>query len=100
MVNATNITALPAVPANLDLFALIVGLALVVIMAFIAYKVFKNLVVNAIFGGIGLLALHFFIGPFMGLDIPVSIGNMLIALIAGLPGLVIIVLLALMSISV
>lgn len=100
MVNATNITALPAVPASLDMFTLIVGLALVVIMAFIAYKVFKNLVVNAIFGGLGLLVLHFLIGPFMDLEIPVSVANILIALIAGLPGLVIIVLLALMGIAV
>ena len=100
MVVPGNETALPLITGEISLFTLIVGIALVIIMAYVVYKVIKNLIANAIFGGIGLLVLHFLLGPMTGVDVPITIGNIVISLIAGLPGLVIVVLLALMSITV
>ncbi len=73
----------------------IVGLALIIVAGYIVYKLLKNLVTNAIIGGIGLIALHF-LAPMVGLEIPFSIVNILTSLIAGLPGLIIVVLLAIL----
>ncbi len=70
----------------------IVGLALIIVAGYIVYKLLKNLVANAIIGGIGLIVLHF-LAPSLGLEIPFSLTNIIISLIAGLPGLVIVVLL-------
>ena len=69
----------------------IVGLALVIVAGYIVYKVLKNLVANAIIGGVGLIALHF-LAPMVGLEIPFSLTNIIISLVAGLPGLVIVIL--------
>lgn len=79
-------------------FTLIIGAALVVIAIYIVFKVIKNFVVNAIIGGIGLIVLHF-IGPMIGLNIKISLLNIIICLISGLPGLVIVVILTMLSIT-
>ncbi len=77
------------------LITAIVGLLLFIVAGYIVYKILKNLVANAIIGGIGLIVLHF-LGPMVGLPIPLNITNIIISIIAGLPGLVVVVLLALL----
>ncbi len=98
MVNATNFTVPPvSLTDPAGFFTLIIGVALVVIAIYIVFKVIKNLVVNAVLGGIGLIILHF-VGPLIGLNIKINLINILISLIAGLPGLVIVLVLSVLSI--
>ena len=71
----------------------IIGVLLFIVAGYIVYKILKNLVANAIIGGLGLLVLHF-LGPVVGLQVPLNLTNIIISIIAGLPGLVIVILLA------
>ncbi len=95
-VNQTQVISqgIPLLSANGIIIA-IIGLLLFIVAGYIVYKVLKNLIANAIIGGIGLIVLHF-LGPTVGLEIPLSITNIIISIIAGLPGLVIVVLLTLL----
>lgn len=89
-----NFTALPLNPYEpMGIVTIIIGVVLVVAAFYIFYKVVKDLVINAIVGGIGLVVLHFLV-PFVGLEIPITLLTILIALVAGLPGLIILILLA------
>ncbi len=95
-VNQTQVISqgIPLLSANGVIIA-VIGLLLFIVAGYIVYKVLKNLIANAIIGGIGLIVLHF-LGPMVGLEIPLSITNIIISIIAGLPGLVIVVLLTLL----
>ena len=99
MVNFTNFTAMPLNPYEpMGILTIIIGVVLVVAAFYIVFKVIKNLVANAIIGGVGLVVLHF-VAPFVGLEVGISLMNIVIALVAGLPGLVVVVLLAVLGIS-
>jgi inhibitor of the pro-sigma K processing machinery len=93
-----NATTLPFAFDTGSIFTLIVGLALVIVAAYVVYKVLKSLVINAIAGGIGLLALHF-LGPLVGFTMPITVNTILVCVIAGLPGLVIAVVLKLLGVT-
>ncbi len=98
MVNFTNFTALPLNPYEpMGLITIIIGVVLVVAAFYVVYKVIKNLVANAIIGGVGLAVLHF-LAPLVGISIKISLANIIISLVAGLPGLVVVVLLAVLGI--
>ena len=98
MVNFTNFTALPLNPYEpMGILTIIIGVVLVVAAFYIVYKVIKNLVANAIIGGVGLVVLHF-VAPFVGIKIGITLTNIVISLVAGLPGLVVVVLLAVLGI--
>jgi len=96
MVNFTNFTALPDFTGTNSILLTVIAAALVVIGIYIVLKVVKSLIINAIMGGIGLIILNFF-GPMVGLDIPLTMLNIVVALVAGIPGLVILILLAVMG---
>jgi len=99
MVNFTNFTALPLNPYEpMGILTIIIGVVLVVAAFYIVFKVIKNLVANAVIGGVGLIVLHF-VAPFVGITVEISLINIIISLVAGLPGLVVVVLLALLGIS-
>jgi len=97
MVNFTNFTALPDFTGTNGILLTVIAAAVVVIGIYIVLKVVKSLIINAIMGGIGLILLNFF-GPMVGLDVPLTLLNVVVALVAGIPGLVILVLLALLGI--
>ncbi len=90
-VNATGMS-FSLLSAN-GLIIAIIGFLLFIVAGYIVYKILKNLIANAIIGGIGLIILHF-LAPMVGVEIPLSITNIIISIIAGLPGLVIVILLA------
>ncbi len=94
VMNITQSHSIPLASANGVIIA-IIGVLLFIVAGYIVYKILKNLVANAIIGGIGLIALHF-LGPVVGLPIPLKLTNIIIGIVAGLPGLVIVVLLALL----
>ncbi len=71
----------------------IVGILLILVAGYIVYKILKNLIANAIIGGLGLLALYY-LGPIVGIPIKLNLTNIIISVIAGLPGLVIVILLS------
>lgn len=93
MVNITNFTGFPSPYEPTGLLTLIIGVVLVVAAFYIFYKVIKNIIANSIIGGIGLVVLHF-IGPVVGIEIPLNILSIVIALIGGLPGLMILILMS------
>ncbi len=82
------------VSAN-GLIILVVGALLFIVAGYIVYKILKNLIANAIIGGIGLIVLHF-LAPMIGIEIPINLVNIIISILAGLPGLVIVILLAIL----
>ena len=95
-----NVTAPPVELTSITgIITLIIGLVLVVVAAYIVYKVLKNLIANAIIGGIGLIVLHFLFPMLFKIEVPITILNILICVIAGLPGLVIVVLLAVFGVG-
>ena len=93
MVNVTNITALPSPYEPTGMLTLIIGVVLVVAAFYIFYRVIKDVVANGIIGGIGLVVLHF-VAPLVGIEVEISLLNIVIALVGGLPGLVIIALMS------
>ncbi|MFC2174638.1 pro-sigmaK processing inhibitor BofA family protein [archaeon] len=90
MVNPANFTA-PAIsfyePSGL--IVMIIGVVLIVAAFYVFFKIIKNVIANAIIGGIGLIVLHF-VAPHVGVNIPIDLINIIIAIIGGLPGLAII----------
>ena len=94
-----NITQAPLeLTSPAGIVVLIVGIALVVLAFYIVYKVLKNLVANAIIGGIGLIVMHFLFPPFLNMEIPISLANIIISLLAGVPGLIIVIILSVFGI--
>ena len=72
MVNITNFTALPLnfyEPSGL--IGLIIGIVVIVAAFYIFFKVIKDLIINAIIGGVGLIVLHF-AAPYAGLAVPID----------------------------
>ncbi|MBN3036949.1 MAG: pro-sigmaK processing inhibitor BofA family protein [Candidatus Diapherotrites archaeon] len=100
-VGAAQSVASPAVDIlSLNgIIVLVIGTVLVIAAFYAVYKVLKNLVANAIIGGVGLIAMHFLFPLFLGLEVPISLLNIIVALLAGLPGLVIIVVFALFGVK-
>lgn len=94
MVNVTSLAVNPYEP--MGLLTIIIGVVLVVAAFYIFYKVIKNLIANAIIGGIGLIVLHL-IAPFVGINIEINLLNIVIALVAGLPGLVILLVISVLG---
>ncbi|MCK4327617.1 MAG: pro-sigmaK processing inhibitor BofA family protein [Candidatus Diapherotrites archaeon] len=91
MVNPANFTALPiAFNEPSGLIVLAVGAVVVVAAFYIFFRIIKDVIANAIIGGIGLIVLHF-AGPHIGVSVPIDLINIVIAILGGLPGLAIIV---------
>lgn len=97
--NITNVTKAPLeLTSPTGVVLLIVGLALVVLAFYVVYKVLKNLIANAIIGGIGLIIMHFVFPPLLHIKIPITLTNIIISLIAGIPGLIIVIILSVFGI--
>ncbi|MCD6522406.1 MAG: pro-sigmaK processing inhibitor BofA family protein [Candidatus Diapherotrites archaeon] len=97
--NATvNATAPLQLFSTNGIVVFVIGAMLVIVTGYIIYKVVKQLILNSIIGGIGLIVMHF-VAPYIGYEVQINALNILIALIAGLPGLVIIALMVLFGIK-
>ena len=98
--SAANATVAPSLEvfSAPGIITLVVGIALVVAAFYIVYKVLKNVIANAIIGGVGLILMHFLFPFLFGFEVSIGLMNILIALIAGLPGLVIVIVLSLFGI--
>ncbi|MCD4739847.1 pro-sigmaK processing inhibitor BofA family protein [archaeon] len=95
-----NISVPPIdITSTTGIITLVIGLVLLVVAVYIVYKVLKNLIANAVIGGVGLIVLHFVIPHFFDVNIEMSLLNIVISLVAGLPGLVIVLILTLFGIS-
>jgi hypothetical protein len=83
------------------IITLLIGIALIVVSVFVVYKVMKNLVANAIIGGVGLILLHFGLPFFLGPEfhVPINAVNVVVCIIAGLPGLFIVLILSLFNLA-
>ena len=78
---------------------LVLGFAalLLIVSFYVVFIVLRSFVANAIVGGIGLIAMSL-LGPILfEIQVPISITNIVIALVGGLPGLVIIAVLSMFS---
>jgi hypothetical protein len=81
-----------------DAVILILGTLLLIVIFFIVIRVFKNIVANVIIGGVGLVLLHFLLPFLFGIQIPLSVMNVIIALVGGAAGLAIILVLTLFGV--
>ncbi len=86
MLNATTVPAF-SMEGGIVIFLGLIG---IVIAFYIMYKVLKNLIANAVIGGVGLVLLHFIVPYLSDFEVPLDLLNILIAVVAGLPGLVIV----------
>lgn len=95
----SNISTPPLeLTSPMGIITLVIGLVLVVVAAYIVYKLLKNLIANAIIGGIGLIVLHFLLPFLFKIEVPITLLNIVICVVAGLPGLVIVVVLSVFGI--
>jgi hypothetical protein len=95
-----NYTVMPVNPFSGEgMVVAIVGLVLLVAAFYIVYKIVKDLIANAILGGIGLILLHFLLPQILPFKVPLSLLNIVIAIVAGVPGLIIVILLTILGIS-
>jgi len=71
---------------------LVLGFAalLLIVSFYVVFMVLKNFVANAIVGGVGLVMMNQLAPILVEVQVPISVTNIIIALIGGLPGLVII----------
>lgn len=97
----TNMTKLPLeLTSPLGIVIIIIGIVLVVLAFYVVYKVLKNLIANAIIGGIGLIVMHFLFPTLFHISIPINLANIIICLVAGIPGLIIVIILSVFGIAI
>lgn len=97
MGNAMANTSAPVLELNsvTGIITIVIGIVLLVVTVYIVYKILKNLIANAIIGGVGLILLHFLMPPLFGIEVDITLATIAICVIAGLPGLVVTVVLSL-----
>lgn len=94
-----NVTKAPLeLTSPTGIVVLIIGLALVILAFYVVYRILKNLIANAIIGGIGLIVMHFVFPFLFHIDVPITLANIIICLIAGIPGLIIVIILSVFGI--
>jgi len=94
-----NVTKAPLeLTSPLGIVTAIIGIVLVVLAFYVVYRVLKNLIANAIIGGIGLIVMHFLFPVSFNVHIPINLANIIICLVAGIPGLIIVIILSVFGI--
>ena len=103
MVNASlpNVS-LPPIPSigtgQGEILLILLAIALIILF-YIFIRVVKDLIANAIAGGIGLIVMHFLFPSVLNIAIPLSLRNIIISLIGGIAGLAIVLVLTFFGIN-